>query len=173
MQVTYGLLGPFQHGRGYQDLVSPVNPAAGANLTHKLAGKWVSRLLLVSFQLTTSATVASRVVTVEYAANDGTVYAADGAAVAVTASTTSQQFYGSSERGNSEWNTGTPVFFPLWGGFLYPGFEVILNVAAIDTTDQLANVHFMFERFETGEAGYPIGGMDVSDFQNWKERFAD
>ena len=129
MQVTYGLLEPFSHGRGYQELVTGTSPAAGANYTHKLAGKWVSRLLLCSFQLTTSVTTADRIVTVEYATAAGTVYAADGAAVAVEASTTSQQFYGSSERGQSEWNTGTPVFFPLWGGFLYPGFEIIVNVA--------------------------------------------
>ncbi len=173
MQVTYGLLKPFSHGRGYQDLVTGLTPAAGANYTHKLAGKWVSRLLQCSFQLTTSATVADRIVTVEYATSAGTVYAADGAAVAVEASTTSQQFYGSSERGTSEWNTGTPVFFPLWGGFLYPGFEIIVNVAGIDTTDQIAAIYLLFERFEVGDAGYPIGGMDSDVYKDWLERLAD
>lgn len=173
MQVTYGLLAPFQHGRGFQDLVTPADPDAGGGLTVPIEGKWASRLILCSFQLTTSSNVADRIVTVEYATADGTVFAADGASVAVEASTTSQQFYGSSERGNSEWNTGTSVFFPLWGGFLYPGFEVIVSVAGVDTTDQLAAVSLLFERFDTGNAGYPIGAMDADVFKEWEERFAD
>jgi hypothetical protein len=173
MQVTYGLLEPFSHGRGFQELVSPANPAAGAGLTHKIAGKWASRLIACSFTLTTSSNAADRVVTVQYATAGGTVYGADGAAVAVEANTTAQQFYGTSGRGSSEWNTSTPVFFSLWGGFLYPGFEIIMNVANIDTTDQLASIELFFERFPVGAEGYPIGAMDSSDFQAWREDFAD
>lgn len=173
MQVTYGLLAPFQHGRGYQKPISPVNPAAGASYTHTVNPDSWERLLLCSFQLTTSSTVANRIVTVQYTAGDGTVYAADGSGVLVTAGTTAQQFYGSSERGTSEWQSPGPIFFPLWGGFLPSGSKVTINVANIDTTDQLGSIHMLLEKFETGNAGYPIGGMDSDEFHEWKERFAD
>ena len=173
MQVTYGLLEPFSHGRGYQEPVFPANPSAGSGFVYEVEGQWYTRLLLCAFQLSTSDNAADRVVTVTYSTAQGQVYGADGPAVAVEASTTSQQFYGTSERGTSEWNTGTSVLFPLWGGFMPSGSLISLNVANIDTTDQLASIGLLFERFEVGKAGYPIGGMDTSEYRQYVETLSD
>jgi len=172
MQVTYGLLEPFHHGRGYQKPLTATNPAAGANYTHTVNPDSWERLLSIAFTLTTSATVANRIVTVQYADPQGHVWAADGAGVLVTASTTAQQFYGSNKRGNSEWYSPSPVFFPLWGGFMPPGSKITINVQNIDTTDQLATIVGMLEKFETNESGYITGGIDSETFAAWYELHA-
>lgn len=167
MQVTYGLLEPFHHGRGYQKPIDPVNPAAATTYTHTVPGSAWERLILCSFQLTTDSNSANRIVTVQYATGDGTVYAADGSGVLVTANTSAQQFYGSNQRGTSEWQTPGPVFFPLWGGFLAPGSKIIVNVANMQADDQLSAIHLLMEKFETDESGYLTGGIDSATFADW------
>lgn len=173
MQVTYGLTAPFQHGRGFQRLITEPDPAAGDPFVYTVPGDVWARLILCAFTLTTSDTTGDRLVSVTYSTKDGTTYGADGTQAAVAASTAPAQFYGSSERAQSEWSTADQIFFPLWGGFLPSGTVVGINVAGIDTTDQLAGVALLFEQFETGDAGYPIGGMDSDTFHEWVERFAD
>jgi hypothetical protein len=168
VQTTYALLEPFSYNRGYRKLISPASPAAGATYTHTVPGDAWERLLAITFLLTTSATVADRLVTIDYAPKGGNTFLSDGAAVTVSASTTNQAFNGSSERGQSEWNTGTSVFFPLWGGFLEAGWTFKINVGAIDTTDQLSGINFMVEKFEVGHEGYLVGGLDTADYAEWR-----
>lgn len=172
-QVTYGLLEPFQHGRGYQKAIQSTNPAAGANFTHNVPGDSWERLIALAFTLTTDSNAANRIVTVNYGDPQGNTYTADGAAVAVTASTTAQQFYGNLRRGVAEWNTGTAVFFPLCGILLPSGSKVTITVANIQAGDQLGTIRAIYEKFETGDAGYPIGGMDSDVFRDWRERLSD
>lgn len=172
MQVTYGLLAPFHHGRGYQKPIDPANPAAGATYTKTVPGDAWERLVLCAFQLTTDANAANRIVTVEYTTGNGTTYAADGSGVLVTASTTAQQFYGSSQRGNSEWQTPGPIFFPLWGGFLPPSSKIKFNVTNIQVGDQLANIHLLMEKFETTKEGYLTGGIDSETMREVSEQHA-
>jgi hypothetical protein len=161
-QTTLGLLSPFHHGRGYRSLIAGTQPAAGANYSHVVpAGKW-RRLKAISFTLTTSAAAANRIVTVDYARpNTGTFYS-DGAAVVMTANGVGT-WYGSDARGSSEWNTGTAVFFPLWGGFLEDGYTVGITVANIDVADQLSAIYLTYEQFEIGRGGYEVGGVDTHD----------
>lgn len=166
MQVTYGLLEPFHHGRGYQEAVFPKQPAAGANYSKKVDGKWWTRLLTCTFTLTTSATVADRLVTIDYTDPTGALYLSDGAPVALPASQTGV-YFGSRGRTVSEWNTGTPTWFPLTAQFIPPGYTVGITVAAIDTTDQISGIGFLYERFETNESGYITGGVDLETFQEW------
>ena len=131
--------------------------------TYTVPGDKWQRLIAATFTLTTSAAAANRIVTVDYGqANEG-LFLSDGAAVVQTASLTNT-YFGSNERGNSDWNTGTPAFFPLWGGFLESGTTVTVNVAAIDTDDQLSGIVLTFETFEVGNGGYMVGGVDTEDY---------
>lgn len=161
-QTTLGLLRPFVHGRGYRRSVAGTQPAAGATFTHKVSGDAWERLVAVTFTLTTSSFVANRIVTVDYAQSDIGTILQDGAAVAQTASATGV-FNGSAERTNSEWNTGTATFFPLWGGFLESGSTFTISVAGIDTADQLSGIIFTTEVFEVGRGGYQVGGQSTDD----------
>lgn len=169
MQVTYGLLGPFHHGRGYQQLVTPSSPQAGHSYQLPVAGDAWVRLISCAFTLSTSAIAANRIVTVQYGDPQGHVWAADGAAVNVTANSVAQQFYGSNQRTVSEWQSPGAVFFPLWGGFVQPGGTITVNVANIDATDQLGGLVLLLEKFETNESGYLTGGLDSDTFHEWRE----
>ena len=162
-QTTLGLLQPFRHGRGYRSLTQPASPAAGATYTYTVPGDKWKRLIGCSFTLTTSNAVANRIVTVDYSQPDKGHFLSDGASVVQTASATGV-FYGSNERGNSEWNTGTAAFFPLWGGFLESGMQVTINVANIDTADQLSAISLVFETFEVGRGGYQVGGVSTDEY---------
>lgn len=172
-QVTYGLLGPFSHGRGYQKLIPSATPTVGTNFTHTVPGDAWERLIALAFTLTTDSNAANRIVTVAYADQSGHTFTADGSGVLVTASTTAQQFYGSNQRGTSEWQTPGPIFFPLWGGFLQSGYKVTITVGNIQAGDQLDSIVAIYEKFETGDAGYPLGGMDSDVFRDWRERLGD
>lgn len=173
MQVTYGLLGPFQHGRGYQEPLQGVTPAAGANFVYKVPGSAWQRLVSAAFTLTTSSHVANRYVTITYATAQGLVYGGDGSGVAITASQTAQPFYAATNGGTAAGALATPLLFPLSGVFLPSGTVVTIQVSNIDTADQLDTIGLLFETFETGEAGYPIGGMDTSVYRQWAETLAD
>ena len=173
MQVTYGLLGPFSHGRGYQELVTPADPSAGHSYTLAVNGDAWVRLISCAFNLTTSAVAGNRVVTVQYGDPQGHVWAADGAGVLVTASSSAQQFYGSNQRTAGEWQTPGPVFFPLWGGFMSPGSHIVLNVANIDGTDQLDAIVLLLEKFQNDDTGYLTGGLDSETFHAWREHHAE
>lgn len=166
MQTTYALLEPFSYNRGYRRLLQPANPSAGHTYTHTTPGDAWERLIAIQFTLVTSSTVADRLVTIDYAELTGTPFLSDGAAVLVEASST-QVFNGSNNLGSASWNTGTSVFFPLWGGFLESGWTWTINVGAIDTTDQLGPIVALVEKFEVGREGYIVGGQDTTDHAEW------
>jgi hypothetical protein len=154
--ITEEVLNPFAYGRGFLELIEPANPAAGANFAITQDGRYISRLIAATFTLTTSAAVASRFVTVDYADGNGNVAISNGAAVTVLAGST-QVFSFNMARGTSEWNTGTSVFCPLFDFMLEPGRIVQINVLNRDAADQLSKIVLSFERFPTGPRGYPEG----------------
>lgn len=134
--------------------MSGLVPAAGANFTHNVDGKYVSRLKSCVFTLTTSAQAANRYVTVEYAARSATPFAVSAGGVFVTASTT-VRFAGAINRGVSEWSTSgsdlTDVLFPLSTAFLSAGYQIKIKVANIDATDALSAIQLDFDRFPASD----------------------
>lgn len=167
MQTTYALLEPFSYNRGYRRLLQPANPSAGATYTRTVPGDSWERLIAITFKLTTSSASNNRVVTIDYAEPQQATFLSDGGAVALTPSTTSQVFNGSNHRGTSEWNTGTSVLFPLWGGFLESGWTWKINWTNLDTSDQLAGIVALVEAFEVGHEGYVVGGQDTTQHAEW------
>lgn len=154
--TTAGELEGFSYGRGFFELQSVNNPAAGAEASVQLPGAFVSRLITCVFTLATSAVVANRVVTLEYQDGNGAAFLRVGAAVAVTAGST-QEFSAHQHGGSGAWNTGTPVFFGLPDVFLEPGRMLVIDVDGIDVGDQLSGIVLGWERFPTGPRGYEIG----------------
>lgn len=139
-------------GLGNQVVIRPANPGAGNNLSIALDSRWVWRLSSCVFTLTTSATVANRYVTVEYAEDTGASASVNAASVLVLAGST-QRFAGSAQRTVAEWNTGTDVLFPLDPVFMYPGGTLQILVAGIQVGDTLTAIRFIVERFSTDVTG--------------------
>lgn len=128
----------------------PAAPAAGATytITNTNFDRW--RLVFCRFTFTTSAVVADRYVTIEYADGTGKSVASDGAAVAVQASTTAQPFAGDINRGVAEWNNLSDVFFPLCGIWREAGTTIQIAVVNIDVADQLKDIRLTFDVWPGG-----------------------
>lgn len=146
MSAVTGLTRPFGRARGVQEPFKLSNPGAGLNASLAIDGRGLRRLTSVVFTLTAGVAVANRYVTVEYAGGDGLAYCVNAAAVLVTASST-QRFAGSISRGDSEWNTGTDVLFPLEDVFLYPGDTLTVKVGGVQAADTLTAIRGVLERF--------------------------
>lgn len=129
----------------------PGRPAAGAGYDLTLT-PWDSwRLVFAVFDFTTDDNAADRYVTIDYLDGTGRDVAQDGAAVAVTASTSNQRFSGSLNRGDSEWNNASSVFFPLCGIWRPGGSHVQVNVAGIQVGDQIDHIRLTFDIWPGGE----------------------
>lgn len=149
----FALSEPYGEGRGFQSVVRGVTPAAGASFSLTIDPRWRWRLLSCVFTLTADANAANRYVTIEYQEDDGVSFAADGAGVVLTANST-QRYVGQFYRGVAEWAANTDVFFPLTPLYLDGGTLLKINVAAIQATDQLSAIRFVFDRFQTGGQPY-------------------
>lgn len=125
-------------------------PAAGANYVYTLSRFDRARLIAVTFDLTTSSTDVARAVTIAYSGNSPVSAFSDPTAATVPKSVTAQGFRGALNYGTYAAPTGLPQSFPLCGIWIEAGSTVSILVAAIDTTDQLANIRLTFDRWPGG-----------------------
>lgn len=144
------------YARAYQEWFPGTQPAAGANYTLNIPGQFATRLLAVTFRLVCDANAANRVVTVDYLDGAGNTYCSSGAAAVITANQT-QDYFGHVDHGTAEWNTNTPVFFPLADVILTPGRQMQITVANKQAGDQLSRIFKVWERYPTGRRGYDEG----------------
>ena len=151
-----GLLRPFGEGHGYTERIAVTSPAAGANATYKVPGDKQHRIVGVNARLVTSATVASRQLTIDYQDNDGNLLISNGGATLQAASLTNDYRF-CVDRAVAEWTTSSPMFAPLSQIFLDEGWKVVFSVAAIQAADQLSALILVVETFPTGPQGYPLG----------------
>lgn len=151
-----GLLRPFGEGHGYTERIIVANPAAGLSATYTVPGDKQHRVLAANARLVTSATVASRQLTVDYQDNDGNLLVSNGGATLQAASLTNDYRF-SADRAVSEWTTGSPLFGPLTQIFLNEGWKVVFRVSTIQAADQLSALILVVESFPTGPQGYPQG----------------
>lgn len=161
--VTEGLLAPFAHGVGYQDLVAVTTPAAGANATFTVeARNWI-RVLGARCNVTTDANVANRFVSLDYINARAQTYLRNAAGLVVTASTTNLKFEWNSQRGDAQWAVNTPVLVPVLPVFLPPGTVVQITLDSIQAGDQVSLASLLVERYDTGPTGYDIGFVPNDD----------
>ena len=140
---------------GELQILTPDNPAAGANLTLTLPPAHYTILQSVQFALTTDANVANRYVNVDYLGRGGVQNVRNAATVLVTASTTSQVFQFDPVHTVSEWNTGTAVYAPLLDMPLPAGWAVKITIDSIQAGDQIASVKVTaYQFFSVAEGGH-------------------
>jgi hypothetical protein len=138
---------------GWPSLEYGATPAAGAHFTQQIKGNYLARLVSLHCKLVASATVASREVVVEYRDAAGQRFGLSGINTTVKAS----------ETGYYDFNAFQPeciatvdgsALVPLNPVLLRPTDDFRVYVVAIDTTDQLSEIRFVWERFFTsGEPG--------------------
>lgn len=151
--VAEGLVSDFGDQSRFLDTIDVTSPSAGANATVTVPGDYGIRVLAATATLTTSATVANRFLSLDYISGRGVTYVRNGAGLVVTASTTNQAFHWNVARTVAEWAANTPVFVPLFGYFLQPGWVVQFTVDNIQAADQLSAIRLVVERYLTGRPG--------------------
>lgn len=163
-----GLTSAFSHGRAFSETFAGTSPAAGSGFSLTVSGAYAERFMACRFTLVSSSAAANRIVTVDYVNPGAGIFASAGPTAIQTASLTNL-YCGMVGFGSSDWNTGTAAFFSLPNLILLPGFQLQINVAAIDTADQLSGITFLRERFQTGKEGFPLGYHEESELAEMYE----
>lgn len=142
-QVSAG----FTPDEGYLDQITPISPAAGANLTVDLGlQRWII-IHSLTVTLSTDANAANRFVSVDYLVARGAAVMRNAATVLVTANTSLQVFQFDNQHHVSEWNTNTPVYAPLMPVPLQAGWQLRVTVDNIQAGDTLTACKLLVTRF--------------------------
>lgn len=131
-----------------QLLVIP-DPAAGAGISREIPGETYERLDSVRLQLTASAAVANRFVSVDILDGDNALLARIQSTTAITAGQVARLTF---LRGIGALTAGgtTEQLLPL-PDIIYPaGCEFRVVVGNVDAGDQIASARFVVTRFPTG-----------------------
>lgn len=144
--VLTELVTPEGYGNWFPDSRDVASPAAGANASVAVPGGEAWRLVAATAQLDTSASAANRLLSLDFIVPRTAAAVRNAAPVLVTASTTAQAFAWQRNRGESEWNTGTPIFVPLLSWWLLQTWTIQWTVDSIQAADQLSNLHVYFDR---------------------------
>jgi hypothetical protein len=133
------LVAPVAGRVGYQDLLRPASPAAGANFTYTVSGDKVLWPLSVMARLTTSAVAGDRTLALEYQDSDGVRYLVAGAPVVVSNSDT-RSWVWHPNAGETSWPVEDAVISPLPQQHLYATNRLVLRIGGADGGDQLDQV---------------------------------
>jgi hypothetical protein len=148
--LAAGLKGAWEYAVPH--ITDGANPAAGASFAFALDGRYWWRLQAATFTLSTDSNAANRFVSVQVNLVGGGVIVLGAAAVVVTASTTNQRFDGTVGRGDSEWNTGTDILFPLADFPFLGGRTLSINIGSVQAGDQLSLISLAWWRLPTNES---------------------
>lgn len=136
---------------GFREHVLGTAPAAGADFTLPMEGRYVTRLLALRVRLVTDANVANREVVLEYLTGDALRFALMGAPVVVTAGDTVDYVFQAGQ-GQAEWPCDDSIIVPLVPVFLVPTEAIKLHVVNVQVGDQLSGIRILWERWPTDDA---------------------
>lgn len=157
MHENSALLGPYAYGVGFQQLLTPADPAAGVSSIIKVPGDKAYRILCGSFQVTTSAVAGTRRPSLVLQDGDGnTITTLRPAGGGQAASTTSTYQIVSGHVVD-----GLSLSIPVPLVIVQPGFRIAPSVGFQDAGDQVKNVRLLVEEFPIGRGGYSVSGLDV------------
>lgn len=149
-QYAQPLVQPVAGQVGWQELLSPAAPAAGANFRYLVPGEEVLKPLSVMARLTCSAVVGERSLTLEYRDSSDVRYLVNGANVTLAASQV-QSFVWHPQAGDADWPVDDAAIAPLSPQFLYPTTSLVLKIGNVQAGDQLDQVRISVEKFRTGQ----------------------
>src|SRR5262249_44384810 len=135
---------------------------AGATTSRTTAQGFLERIRTISLQLVTSAVVANREVTIRYRDADNNQFAEAPAGAVQAASNTFTYGFGIGQTTTAA-SPGGRLSVALADIYLFPGWNILFSVIAIDATDQISAIRGLVERYSLGRDGYPIGETDLPD----------
>lgn len=145
----------------WTEIVRPGQPSAGAAFTRRVDGRAYEQVVSVRATVTTSAVVANRVPTVEFADGDGTVFASFRSATVIAAGTTDtvQWAYTGDHEATGDNAAG---FDPLPGILLPSGYRINVTLSNLDAADQISDLALMILFRPTGPMAEPDGARPYS-----------
>lgn len=126
-----------------------VSPAAGAEFSTTIDGRYFVRLITVFCRLVTDANVADRQVSLQYLDEAGNPFAIMGAPVTQAAATTTDYAW-QAWLGQPDWPVSGTVLIPLAQVILQPPYSWKIDVDNVQATDALTRVRYLSDRFYTG-----------------------
>lgn len=139
---------PALYPYGFPEVAVGAAPAAGTDFSASISGRYYTRLVAVTVRLTTSATVANREVTLQYATFEGSVYCTAGAPTTVPASSTYDYTF-SAFQPEAVWPVDTGILVPLAPIILRPTDKFVLHLVNAQAADTLTAIRYVWERFFT------------------------
>ncbi len=131
---------------GLPEYVQAASPAAGAEFTQAIEGRYHTRLISLFVRLVTDANVANRTLRLEYRDAAGNVVDVMGNPVTYPAGSTEDYSF-SAFQPRGEWEVSATNLVPLHPLLLPPTFDFHIEVTNIQLGDQLSRIRFVWERF--------------------------
>lgn len=170
--VLHGLTSEFAHGRAFSEVVPVTSPAVAVGFTYTVSSRYWERLAGVSFVLTSDANAANR--SVLLTVKDGSAAALDAvppAAVQVASKVYTYVYAPNATPVNDTLGLVNQQRLPRL--LLQPAFTVVVTLTAAQAADQISAIRFYVERFDTGQAGFPIGMVSLPAVADAYERLSD
>lgn len=149
------LLEPFTYGGGFQQVLTPAPPAAGAQLVIPVPGGKAWRLLLGVFTYITSAAVANRNPHLAILDGDGVPLGEFNSGTAQTAGKTVVYTVAAA----TPWS-GAAGNIAIPSLVLHPGFGFGIHADTMDAGDQVNGVRLLVEEFDIGRGGFSVSGVN-------------
>lgn len=142
------LLEPLGVGEAIREAFTIDTPAAGADASVTMEGRYTTRLVCLHAKLVTDNNVANREVVLSYRDQGALRYSLDGAAVTVAASTTFEYVF-KRGIGTAEFPCDSTALIPMTPIFLPPAWSLLVHVVNRQAGDQLSELRGVWERFYT------------------------
>lgn len=134
----------------YPDHVLVPAPAVGSGLVFPLDSRWDVDLIAARFTLSTSAVVANRLVSVDVCDAEGTPWLRSFAPVVQAAGVAGREYDFELDATPADLSASGFVVGRLVKYRIPGGWQLRVNVAAIDVGDQLSTVRLLVVKHETG-----------------------
>ena len=144
------LAGIYRYGEGYVDYIDVTQPAAGSNAAVSVPGQYGIIVLGGRATLTTSATVANRLVSLDVINANASTRLRNPAPATLPASQTNQRYEWNGGYANALSITNGPMVVPVSDLLVPPGWTVQITVDNIAAADQLAGVSLVVVKVPTG-----------------------
>jgi hypothetical protein len=147
---------------GWLELIPTRNPAAGTAFSYRFPGETYTAIEVVSFTLTTSATVANRYPELAILDGDGIVVFKASSPTALAASLVRRTYF-APEAGGVLTSPSGDEALPFISTLFPPGFSVRATAGGIDATDQISSVKLYVRREPSGEWSPSSGAIPYEE----------
>ena len=140
----------YRYDEAYVDFVDVSQPSAGANAAFSVPGQFGVRVLAALATLTTSASVANRLVSLDYISANAVTRVRNPVSATLPASQTNQRIVWSCAWANGLSVTNGPLVAPVNELLVPPAWSIQFTVDAVQAADQLSVLSLVVLKVPTG-----------------------